>query len=114
MKRNPKKYLFDMLDACQFLLAMTQGKSIKDYKTDRIFRSAIERELQIIGEALRQLESVAPQVAKRVPEHERIIRFRHVIVHGYDTVKPQSVWEVIEDKLEPLRVALQRMLDDEE
>ena len=36
MKRNPKKYLFDMLDACQFLLELTADKSIGDYNEDRV------------------------------------------------------------------------------
>lgn len=111
MKRNPKKYLYDMLDACQFLLEVTAGKSIADYNADRVLRSAVERKLQIIGEALRQLANVAPELAQCIPEHDRIIRFRHVLVHGYDSIRPESVWDVIVHKLEPLHKELQRLLD---
>ncbi len=110
MKRDPKKYLADMLDGCRFLAELTRGKSIDDYRCDRTFRSAVERELQNIGEALRQLHSCAPDVAAKISEHEKIIRFRHALVHGYDSVKPQLVWDVIEVKLPAMWTELEALL----
>jgi uncharacterized protein with HEPN domain len=50
--RNPQKYLYDIVNCCEFVLEMTNGKTVEDYKSDRVFRSALERELQIIGEAM--------------------------------------------------------------
>lgn len=111
MTHDPKKYLADMLDACEFLLELTSGKSIEEYNKDRTFRSAVERELQKIGEALRQLQSRDPSTAAKISEHDRIIRFRHALVHGYDSVRPDLVWDVIELKLPPLREQLKAMLD---
>ncbi len=55
MPRDPEKYLFDMLDSCRFLLRFTAGRTLDEYTRDRGFRSAVDRELQIIGEALIQL-----------------------------------------------------------
>lgn len=103
-----------MLDACRFLLEFTAGKSVVDYKTDRGFRSAIERELQTIGEALIQLESCAPDRAAKISEHEQIIHFRHVLVHGYHSLKPQLVWDVIEEKLPVLRSEVEALLPETE
>ncbi len=110
MRHDPRKYLVDMLDACRFLLEVTEGKTVRDYETDRIFRSAVERELQNIGEALRQLASHDPNTAARVSESERIIRFRHALVHGYDSIRPELVWDVIANKLSTLRNELEVML----
>ena len=110
MKHDPRKYLLDMLDACRFLLEVTAGRTMQDYETDRPFRSAVQRELQNIGEALRQLASRDPDTAARIAEHERIIRFRHALVHGYDSVKPELVWDVIANKLSTLRNELEEML----
>ena len=112
MTRDPRMYLRDMLDACRFLLDFTAGKSMTDYKTDRGFRSAVERELQIIGEALLQLDECAPDLAASITEHDPIIHFRHVLVHGYHSLKPRLVWDVIEKKLPVLRVELERLLPD--
>jgi|CXWL01.1.fsa_nt_gi uncharacterized protein with HEPN domain len=110
MRRDPEKYFWNMLDSCQFVLELTTGKSIEDYKGDRVFRSAIERELQIIGEALMQLKFRNPEAAAKVLEYEKIIRFRHVLVHGYEDIRPDYVWEVITQKLPPLRTELKTLI----
>lgn len=47
--RDPQKYLYDMLSSCDFLLEFTRGKTVDHYINDRALRSALERELQIIG-----------------------------------------------------------------
>ena len=58
---NPKKYLYDIVNCCEFVLEITGGKTVEDYKNDRIFRSALERELQIVGEAMLQLDTSVPK-----------------------------------------------------
>ncbi len=111
MPHQPEKYLFDMLSSCEFLIDFTAGKTIDDYVNDRGFRSALERELQIIGEALIQLEKVAPDVAAQIPEYQNIISFRHVLVHGYASLNPATVWNVVETKLENLAEKLKSLLE---
>ena len=106
-----EKYLYDMLSSCEFLLEFTRNKAIDDYINDRAFRSALERELQIIGEALIQLEKVAPAVAAEIPEYHNIIGFRHVLVHGYDGLDPATVWNVVETKLEKLTQKIKLLLE---
>lgn len=110
MAHDPEKYLHDMLDSCEFLLEFTAGHTVDDFSADRPFRSAVERELQIIGEALLQLDRTAPEVADRIGEKRSIIGFRHVLVHGYHSLKPATVWNVIETKLPVLRDELRKLL----
>ena len=55
-----------MLSSCEFLLEFTSNKAVDDYINDRAFRSALDRELQIIGEALMGLEKAAPAVAEQM------------------------------------------------
>jgi uncharacterized protein with HEPN domain len=98
-RREPKKYLYDILSGCEFLLEFTRGKTVEDYKKDRAFRSALERELQIIGEAMLQLDHLAPSIADKIADHRNIIGFRHVLVHGYDSLDPATVWNVVETKV---------------
>ena len=112
MPHDPEKYLYDIRSSCAFLLDFTSGKTMENYARDRGFRSAVERELQIIGEAVMQLERVAPQLTARIPEHQSIIGFRHVLVHGYDSLRPATVWNVIEVKLPLLADAVQTLLDE--
>jgi len=110
MSHDPEKYLYDMLSSSRFLLEFTRGRTVEDYKNERAFRSAIERELQIIGEALLQLDHTFPQIAEKIAEHRNIIGFRHVLVHGYDTLDPATVWNVIEVKLPLLEKQLSALL----
>ena len=90
------------MDCCEFLLDFTKNKTVEDYKSNRAFRSAVERELQIIGEAISQLDNVSPETSAQISEHRNIIGFRNVLVHGYDSLNPETVWNVVETKLETL------------
>ncbi len=74
--------------------------------------AAVERQFEIIGEALNQLTRVSPDLATQVPELARIIVFQNIIVHGYAIVDNDIVWGVVQDDLPVLRDALQRLLDD--
>ena len=107
---NPRKYLYDIVNCCEFILELTKEKSVKDYENDRVFRSALERELQIIGEALLQLDKISPETAEKIAEHRSIIGFRHVLVHGYDSLNPDTVWNVVETKLNSLLEQTRKLL----
>jgi uncharacterized protein with HEPN domain len=112
MPHDPEKYLYDVHSSCEFLLEFTAGHTVQDYERDRAFRSAVERELQIIGEAVMQLHRVAPHVAARLSDFQKIIGFRHVLVHGYDSLRPVTVWDVVETKLAVLLREAKALLDD--
>jgi uncharacterized protein with HEPN domain len=111
MPHDPEKYLHEMLDSSSFLLELSAGRTLEEYKSDRAFRSAVERELLIIGEALFQLEKHYPYIAHQISEAERIIRFRHVLVHGYATIQHDIVWVILETKLTILRDELKNLLE---
>lgn len=72
-----------MLSSCEFLLEFAKGRTVDDYHEDRAFRSAVERELQIIGEALMQLDAVRPDIAEQIPDYLNIIGFRHVRLSNF-------------------------------
>ena len=92
------------------IAAITAGKSFADFDRDIVLRSAVERQFEIIGEALAQLARIDAATAQKVPNLRQIIAFRNVLIHGYATVDPARVWRVIEDNLPPLRAALATLL----
>ncbi len=71
--------------------------------TTGAFRRVIERELQIIGEAIMQLKKLDPVAVANVGESERIIGFRHVLVHGYHELDAGLVWNILKQKLPVLQ-----------
>ncbi len=52
--RDVRKYLFDMAEACRLIDEFIAGRSFDDYQADAMLRSAVERQLEIVGEALNQ------------------------------------------------------------
>ena len=96
-ERTPKT-LEDIRDAVSFILAVTDGKTLEDYSEDRLLRQAIERNFGIIVEAVGRLARNDPETASCLSEHERIIAFRNVLIHGYDLVDDELVWSTfVED-----------------
>jgi uncharacterized protein with HEPN domain len=86
------------------------GKSFADFDRDIVLRSAVERQFEIIGEALARLARIDAATAQKVPDLRQIIAFRNVLIHGYATVDPARVWRLIEDNLPPLRAPLAALL----
>ena len=73
----------------------------------------MERQFEIIGEALNQLSRLDAVTAATIEDLPRIAAFRNVLVHGYASVDNRIVWGVIESSLHPLRAALDRLLGQE-
>ena len=92
-----------MREAADAIAGFMHGRSFDDYAADLMFRSAVERQLAIIGEALSQLARVDQSLAVRIPELRRVIAFRKVIIHGYDRIDNAGVWRIVEADLPPLR-----------
>lgn len=87
MSHPPLKYLRDILDAIGFLQSFVVGRNLDDLATDLGFRYAVERALEIIGEAIAQLAKSSPDVAARISERQRIVGFRNILVHAYDIIQ---------------------------
>jgi len=102
MQLEALKHLYDMRQACGLLAEFVAGKAFDDYSTDALLRSAVERQLTIVGEALNRLKKIDPTVASSITDARQIIAFRNILVHGYDVVKHEVVWGVLETDLSPL------------
>jgi uncharacterized protein with HEPN domain len=76
-----------------------------------LLRQAVERNFEIIGEAMRRLEKDDVDTAGRIAHYRRIIAFRNVLIHGYDVIDPAIVWSAIADDLEPLLADVQTLLN---
>jgi uncharacterized protein with HEPN domain len=108
MSPEVKKYLEDIRGAAVLIQDFTEGKSFNDYKADAMLRSAVERQFEIVGEALSRLRSIDPEAVQRLGEYRRMIDFRNVLAHGYSVVDDTIVWDIVEHKVGDL---LHRALD---
>jgi uncharacterized protein with HEPN domain len=111
MPREPKAYLYDMRQAAALIAEFTDGLDFDAYAADAKVRSAVERQFEIIGEALGQLTKLDPETAERISEHRRIIAFRNILVHGYAGVDDMLVWDMVGTRLSGLRREVEELLD---
>ena len=110
MQLEARKYLFDIRQACALLAKFTAGKSLADYASDDLLRSAIERQFEISGEALNKLLKVEPSMAAAITDSKRIISFRNVLIHGYATISNEAVWTIVEKNLPVLHREVAQLL----
>lgn len=112
MRRELRKYLYDIQTAADLISQFTRGKSFEDYTRDPMLRSAVERQFEIIGEALAQLARRDPDLTSRIREHRRIISFRNILIHGYADVDHRIVWDVVQGKLPVLRAEITLLMEE--
>ena len=99
--------LWDMLDAAISVRSFCEGRTYRDFTSDKMLRRAVEREIQIIGEAAskvsRPLEACIPGIPWK-----KIISQRHVLVHEYGEIKDELVWQLATIHVPDLELALRR------
>jgi uncharacterized protein with HEPN domain len=110
MTNEVKKRLLDAVNACEAIAEFVAGKDFAAYENDRLLRSAVERQFEIIGEALNKAGAVETDVAAQIPGFQRIIGLRHRLIHGYDNVDDEILWDVVQSKIGPLRAQLDTIL----
>lgn len=81
-----------------------------DYRRERIPRQAIERNFEIIGEAMNRLAQRDADTAARISQHRRIVDFRNLLAYGYDLVDHRLVWSTIEEQVPVLPGEVQGLL----
>jgi uncharacterized protein with HEPN domain len=84
--RDRRASLWDIAQAAEHIAAFTHGKSFEDYASDVLLRSAVERQFEIIGEALNQVLRLEPAMETRITHARRIVAFRNRLIHAYAVV----------------------------
>ena len=111
---HPKsaKLVEDIRDAAAFILEASKDMSSEQFAGNRLVRQAVERNFQIIGEAARRLTNIDidSDTAARLGPVARIIAFRNIIVHGYDSMDYEVVWSVIKHDLPGLSLRATELL----
>ena len=99
-----------MLDYGQEALALTKGKQRADLESDHILALALTRLLEIVGEAANRVSQETQKQYPQIPWRQ-IVGLRHRLVHGYDAVDLDILWDIIEQDLPPLIIALDGIVE---
>jgi uncharacterized protein with HEPN domain len=77
-------------------------------------QSAVERQFEIIGEAINRLRRIEPILIDKIPHSLRIIAFRNILIHGYDVVENAIVWDVVRNNLAQLLGNVHQLIDSDD
>ena len=87
-------YLWDMLDAARTVTTLTTGSDFAAYSSNRMMQLAVERTIEIIGEAARKVSKEFQQAHSEIPWHPIIVQ-RHVLAHDYGSILQDRIWRVV-------------------
>ncbi len=107
-------YIWDALTAAQNVGLIVANVPIERYIGDLLVESATERQIEIVGEALRNLRRVDEDLAARIPHVHKIIGMRNVLVHGYAQVDSSIVWTAATMDVSDLIPVLEALLGESE
>ncbi len=110
MSRNVRLYLEDIKSSGQQILGYTQGMTFETFEADRRTRDAVVLNLQIIGEAVKNIPSEVRDLASDV-EWRKIAGLRDVIAHTYFQLEDEIIWDVVQNKLEPLLYQIDKLIE---
>lgn len=111
MQPRTPKWPNDIVTECALIRSATAGRSVEIYFSDPMLQHGIERCVEIIGEAMLRIERTDPDVALRFTDQRKIIGFRSRLAHGYDDIKDDQVWSIIQDYLPTFEAEARQLLD---
>jgi uncharacterized protein with HEPN domain len=110
MDNEIKKYLFDIqesIDSIQKYLG--DRRDFKVYMADKMLRRAVEREFEIIGEAMSRIEKLDSTI--EISSKRQIISMRNRVIHGYDKIDNEIIWGTIVRHLPTLKLEIDNLLN---
>lgn len=94
MDNKEKKLLSDILEAVRSIdLHLQYKRDYSLYLNNKTVRRSVEREMEIIGEAMNNLLKLQPEI--KISSSQKIVDLRNLIIHAYDTVNNEMIWAVI-------------------
>jgi len=111
---HPKspKLLEDIERSCRYIVEDTTGLPVEACLQQRQVRQAVERNLEIIGEALGRLRDSDPGTTVGISDVHRIIGLRNRLAHGYDEIDDSSIWQVTQESVPLLRDEIAHLLSE--
>jgi len=102
-------FIGDRLQVIAKIQQFTANLSFEDYLNSVLVQSAVERQLEILGEAAGRISPDFRSTDSDI-NWRRIIGLRNILIHRYDDIQQQVVWEVVVSNLVPLRTQLEECL----
>jgi len=103
-----KKYLYDILESVNSIEDFIAEINFLQYQQNKMVRRAVEREFEIIGEAMNELLKIDKNL--KITSAKRIIGMRNRVIHGYDKIDNGVIWGTIKKHLPLLKTQVKELL----
>jgi len=111
MTKEVQSWLIDILNSIEEIESfLPNERNFKKFQSDLKTKRAVERNLEIIGEALNRILKVDPDIS--ISNKKKIIGTRNRIIHGYDKVSDEVLWGIINKSLPILKSEVQEFLEE--
>ena len=113
MDEYVKKHLLDVLNACNEIESFFDGqpKIFEDFRKDLLRRRAVERNVEIMGEALNRILKEHPDFS--LENAKNVIRTRNRVIHGYDCVDVEFLWGLVIKHIPLLKKDVENLLNQQ-
>ncbi|MCX6180624.1 MAG: DUF86 domain-containing protein [Bacteroidetes bacterium] len=103
MDKQIGKWLVDIINCINEIDSyfVDTPKELDTYRQNLMLRRAVERDLEIIGEAVNRIRKKQPDI--NISSAEKIVQFRNVVIHAYDTIADELIWGVLINHLPVLK-----------
>ena len=113
MSRDESLYLADIQESCEKVLRYTKGMTYKNFVNDDLHFDAVLRNLEIIGEAVKNISEETRQSYPQI-KWRKIAGFRDIVAHEYFGVNEETVWDILQKEIPPLLEMVKTILKDKE
>ena len=114
MQRDFILYLYDIIESINEIEEfMKNVKDIESFQDNKEKLRAVERDLEIIGEAVKKIPEDLKDMESEI-EWKKISGFRDVLAHGYFGIDVSIIWDIIQNKLNPLKISVQKIIQSVE
>lgn len=106
-----KKYLYDMLQAISEIEMAEErfGRQYEIFENDVIFRKFVERNIEILGEAMNRILKINSEI--EITSARKIVDTRNYVIHAYDSLKPDILWAIVINHIPRLKADIQRLVE---
>lgn len=111
MDERINKYLEDMLKAISEIEMAEErfGRQYVTFENDVVFRKFVERNIEILGEAMNRILKIQPEI--NITSARKIVDTRNYVIHAYDSLKPDILWAIVINHIPKLRSDILRVIE---
>jgi len=111
MDERIEKWLYDILFAIEEIESYFENreKIFTKFKQNMMLKRAVERNLEIIGEATNRILAQDPEI--EISNARQIVNLRNLVIHSYDSISDENIWAIVVNNIPKLKKEIQKLLE---